>query len=524
MGYAPWEKVKALIESNLDQQRFNGLYSQKCELLGVPVSRRSKGTGVSTTADWPIFPDIDTDSIDVGIASRTLNVASIMTSRYLSSQIDVEFAGTRQIDAEVLKEYVRVRASNERGETGPDFAMAALDGIEFGIGGLEVGMEDGPSGLQRVAVRYHDNTQILVDHRFINPTRGLFIAFMDPLPVEEAEGRYGAKAIEGHTVTMASKNGGHKWEVVPVVTCYTRQTASYGPSRFVYVGGTGSKPIEDGENPFGDLLPGALSIGMVAPGGRYPIGALKRQLPIAEQLKRIDLYYRKRMEMPHVMYIDTQAGDDADVKAFIDRCRRDGNIFVIRKQMPPGQPVQFFPAPEISVSANVYKQDLERQWNEAADLSDLDRSMALEGNKTKFEAEQLVQRSQRNQGGAQWQTTELARRLVDLMLKIGGMYDREPFVASVFGSDVAINVPGRPESHIARFIDPTKQTLVGRTTLTPVDDRMKREARLRDIATVAQLGGAAVNPQMILEEAVKATGLSDEPEKWLNPAMGQPAQ
>ena len=472
---------------------------------------------------FPVFADIARRVFKKGSSQRIMQALYIAISRMRSSEATADWPQVNKFNSESRKQAFLARARPDSdGEWNEEITQGFQDGYQLGFGGVQAGLvTDRETGLQRVSMNHRAATATIRDRNQRNPTKSQYIGYIHQMPAAEASVKFGRDFVERHVTQQRGSMPGPERHIVPVCELFSLGYGGGEPTHCFIPGGLDEEPVNVEANPFGRLLPQAWFVGFLPNGLRDPVGLIDMQIQSQAALNDLEAHVRRRVNQKDFLFIDPsqlQTADVTDLESSVG-----GNVKVIRTKLPQGRGIEYIQAPDLSRATQMLIEMVERQYAQDSGLSEVDRSVQSTGQRTKFEVNQLVQRSDSNRAAVLFQTTNYLRRVIELTMHIGGMYDQAPLPIDVFGHNVLINDPDDPAMSFASMMAEESRAVVTSDALTADDDRSKRDSRKGDLGWLFEItNGAIATSPKFMEEALRAIN-ETEPGEWLE-GMAQDEQ
>lgn len=508
------EQIIEQLREGMDKGHLSSLHNKLVYAFGDGESNEAPGNEDGNK--FPVFPDIKRRVFKKGSSQRIMQALYIAISRMRSSEATADWPQVDKFTSESRKQAFLERARPDAdGEWNEEITQGFEDGYQLGRGGVQVGvLTDRETGLQRVSMNHRAATATIGDRNQRNPTKGEYIGFIHQMPAAQASVMFGRDFVERHVTQQRGSMPGPERHIVPVCEYYSLGYGGGEPTHCFVPGGLEEDPVMVGANPFGRLIPHAWFVGFLPSGLREPVGLIDMQIQSQAALNELEAHVRRRVNQKDFLFIDPSqlhAEDVKDLEGLVG-----GNVKVIRTKLPQGRGIEYIKAPDLSRATQMLIEMVERQYAQDSGLSEVDRSVQSSGQRTKFEVSQLVQRSDSNRAAVLFQTTNYLRRVIEMTMLVGGMYDRAPLPIDVFGHNVLINDPEDPAMSFESMMSEKSRAVVTSDALTADDDRSKRDSRKGDLSWLYEVtSGAIASSPKFMEEALRAISEQDASE-WLD--------
>lgn len=472
-----------------------------------------QSTTNAQSQDIPIYPDVTANFLKVGTSRRMLQTAILAQSRMMSKEPEPEFPQVDRATAEVRKQFFLARYNGDLsadGSWGDEWSKSFLYGDSLGFGCLQFGAtHDRDTGEQKVSCQDIPPTQVIYDRFCAHPTRAKWVCYIHYMDPSDARKMFGHKACEPHIMKMHDHETDRGFDCVRVFEWVSTGIGKGEPTRTVRIGQRTSKPEAHDPNPFGAMIPSAFMVNVVVPGMTRPIG--RYTLAEADQtfLNEVETIMLDKLRGGGAVdLIDPDVLDPEDLDRFL---RGDKLAFIRITKAIANNPFVRIPEKEISSILPTLLNYAEGQIAADSGFNDLERGSPLDQSRSATEVATIDNRSSMNQAWIQQQTALFLRRGVERCLAVAKVVDRAPVSIDVFGRNVIINQPGRPETWIDGFMEERSAVIISRTSLTSDDDRIRREQEIGMIMRYFELGlvGQTIDPKYATEKLLKLSGEED---------------
>jgi len=342
-----------------------------------------------------------------------------------------------------------------------------------------------------------------------DPSRWRCVTFVHYIPKDEAVKKWGAKKIEPHCRSMYDETNGRSVKMVRLFEYYDIGIAGKDPAYTVIPGEWENEPLERLENPFG-CLPFSHYTHFWAPGMQHPVGSVVMQMATQEALNELEEYMRQNILAGKGFDIaDADAFDKKDLEA-VKNGRPQRLVKRTRPKSGPHDNWERVPPTEISSSALQHLQMLEKQFTVDSGITDFDRGIQPEENRTLGENQLVAERGQTQGSWDVRQVVQFRQRSFDMMVKIGREYDREPVQIDFFDGRALLNNPEEPASALDQVLGEPANAIVSQESLTYRDVEAKRGQRVAQLMAIfPQVKMGFINARWWGEELLRAMGEKD---------------
>lgn len=523
MSKATLEMVNERLEAAQDWTYHDFLYRQHRYAFGNPLKGRAD-TARSMFGGFPIYPDVADTHLSVGVSRRIMNVSLIHLSRIFSRQFSVDSPDADLIDAEVRKRFFERRF--EQFNLNFEMENAFLDGDSFGMGCVQIGVEETQEGFIRTTLSHVPILNLMLDKHQRNPAKARWGVVCSLISYEEAVSLYGRKEADNYRTEIRHHQTERGFPVVPVFDYWDIDGCGKGtPTQERRVGGLDRKPVYRGENFMGDSLPLAFYTHVTLPGWSRPIGRVFAQMATQEAINDIERKMRAVSKQKGVFVVETAAIEEGDLKRWASG-NYDGPVKT-KKPMDgaSGAPMRFVNGAEIQNTDLQLLNVLERQMNADSGTNDYDNGNFDTQANTATEAQILEARSSTPQAWSDSRADIFRRDVAEKFLKCASLYDTEPTPINFDGAPILLNDPENPQLALSGFLSEPSRVVIAADALQAENQKAEANERLNfllgPVATLVQMGKA--NPDWWAEEIVKAGG--DDPQAVLqHQPAGMPAE
>lgn len=491
-----------------DPAWYDSIYNQQRYAFGESWDTRRDGP--SDRADIPDWPDIMVRFREVGVSRRILNTAFISLSRNMHSPAQPESTQVDKITNEMRKQFwlARYNADDGLGEWGHELENAYMDGDQFGVGFVQIGLKDNPhTGYTRVCLRHSPILHTLWDRHERNPGRAAYMAFLHYVPLSTARKMFGKEA-ENFVRYLKDGYYTQTLEVVRFLEYYDIGYNGGTPTHCYILDGLTQKPRDIEENQFG-VIPAAHIEHFLAPGMRRPIGRVAMQMATQEGINEIERHLRKVLRQSSFTIVDVTSMDRDDLNRVAS-----GETNVPVKWTPgPGTtsaPFVRVPAAEVAQTLLHLKEMLERQFNADSGTNDFEQGNLSDQKRTLGENMLLDQRSEVQSSRMEKNTTEFIKRTVKKVFHVAKLGDRDPILLDVFGRNYLFNDPSTPQASAMMWFDEPSDVVIDSQQMKKQDVAMDQVKELERLKTLEPMVGTMFNPAWYAEQLLDAVGKKED--------------
>lgn len=508
MALSKAEQIHSRIAEGLDVDDLKRLYRFASYAFGDKLDTAIAGG--SADGEWPDFPDQVVRIVEIGQTKRILTNQLIGLSRVMYAPPRPRFPQLDPPTAEVRTAFFMTRMTGDGypdGEWQSELERAVLEGDSLGYAAVQIGLVTNPrTGMQRVTARHIPVWQWIYDRHARDPLKSRWVTIQHYLDPEDAKVLYGEKAVEGMVTQLYDNASATSFSVVKVYEYYDIGIGRAEPTYAVMIGSVTAKPIKIAKNPFG-CIPLAIYVQNMVSGRYKPLGRIEQQIPIQEALNDIERSKRMSLKRFSVDVVDQDALDPDDLKRHM---AGNPNVLVKRIKKSEGTVWERFPAPEYPRSLSEMGADYERELNSASGVTDADRGNLNQTQRTATENQLIDMRSQVQGSWTKRAVVMFYRRLIEKVLKVAELYDRDPIVIDFQGRRVLLNDPGQPASFISNFLKEYSRPEIDEDSLTYRDvkaEGAEKIAKLNQLMPLVQAG--IIDPLWLATEMLKALDVGD---------------
>lgn len=356
-----------------------------------------------------------------------------------------------------------------------DLDNAFSDFAGLGEGYLRCGVIDGAKGDACTVTHYHP-LNVLLDPYAKYPGESRWVCFSTIMSKEESECRFPKFDYDEYT-TQHYKRYGIQLEGVRIVEYFGRKNLNSNWKGFTaFAGGIDGQIIEEGDNPFGDMLPYQAFVGFIPSGTDQPIGMVAACLYIQRELDRMDDDARKKSMRDNLLGLLPSLFNKDDLKSYADGnrpefLRLDEQAF----NKIPDVSKALFSVPRNGENADQKerRQELFGVMQQLSGVTSLDMGQVSNTDTTATEVNQAASRSQAQ---VSYYSLEFARGMQDLASKVGAIakkYDTDPFCVNSDGIPIWFNSDDKRLTSKAIFDGPLN-CVIGSEDLLMTDVNNKR--------------------------------------------------
>lgn len=528
-----------------DEQYYGHIRNLVRFTLGEKFNAATPGLSTSFTGDIPDDIDLLPRYYEPGQSRRVLTNAVLMAAKVCYTEPDPDYPDKGRWKEIVTKAFnkalwrgrphVADTKFQEFGEWAPEMHRCFLDGDGLGAGFVQIGIRDGWTTIQ-----HHPLGRVIWDRHRLGITRARYIAFVHPLPEEEAVAMFGSDILKDVTTTGSQRPDGLR--IVKAIQYFDMGMGTGTPTEIWKLNTMGGKTLDVSENHYG-CLPFAHMEHIHLYGMRRPVGRINFQ--IADQVMRnaYERYLRLVLERgPGFDAVDTGKVNLEDQAAL-----EEGELLaLLRMEVPPmgkvGDYIQRYPAQEVPMTVYKGLELLDRNDPGNSGISDADRANVTSSPRTLGEIESVQAGADTQKEWSQRQYAHCLRRLFYKVNYIASKLHTAPTPLVIQGNPLLLNDIGNPRSNLSYWLDPATWPEVS-------EDSLIRNAPLRRMQ-VAQakwaqfLADPIMNPVEVRREMLSEMGIKDV-DRFLNqqavaamgggqatndplgmqqPALGQPGQ
>lgn len=510
------ETIKELLAQGFDRQYHEFLYKLERMAFGEGIEDTVQPVGPD---EFPDFPDVSPTKLQIGRSRRILSAQFINLTKIMGGEPEPEFPHIDKFTGEARKQFIKQRARglHGKGEWGPQRALAFGDGDGLGVGFLQVGLRTNPeTGLQYVTTRHVPATNVIWDKHVNSPTLARWICFVHNMAPQEAAKLYGKAVVDEfkRQVNDRVDGQGANYDVVRIFEWYDTGIGDSEPT-YCLIGGTlQGRVIKRGPNPFGQCLPFAHYEHFIPSGCRRPVGRILQQIAGQAMINKIERRWDKTLERIGFDVADMTALDPKDVEAL----QRGDAKTIVKLLADKPNAFQRIPAGEIAASDIQLLELWLRQFTEDSGATDMDRGIQSSEQRTLGENQMLDERSSVRASWSRLQAAKMELRLMEKVCYIAKLYDRDPIQVDIFGSNVLINDPARPESWVDQFMEEPSEILIDEASLEYQDQQTKQMNRLAQLNQIKdEVGMGIIDPIWYAKEKLRAIGEKDPDSALLMP-------
>lgn len=322
-----------------------------------------------------------------------------------------------------------------------DFDNAFADFAAVGEGHLRVGIVEDSEGAA-VTVKHYHPLNVLLDPfaKYANESR--WICYSDVYSAKEAKLRFPKIDWESLASATYSLNGiqSHGFRIVEY---FCKESESDGlPGYAAFVNGLEGTLIDEGENPFGDLIPHQTFLGFIPSGSDVPIGIVQACMYVQHELERMEDDARKKSERDNLFGIMPEIFHEDDWRAYSNGARPA----YLRLNEDKLRLLQDVNGSVLTIPRNGENEDQKQRRAEfmamlqqLSGVSSMDMGQISSGGVTAREVSEVASRSASAVG---FLAREFARGIQELAVKVGTVarsFDTKPFCVTEDGLPVWFN-------------------------------------------------------------------------------------
>lgn len=524
MSLTKWQDASDLLKQSYDVDYYDSMYRRLRFSMGHSwKSWNGSGAG---SGDIPCYPDVQSLYHEVGVGNNIITAQAIAVESAMYAEPRPEFPQLNEVSAEVRQKWFLARrngavdwvpdqdpAKGKRATGGgwaEDDHYVVMDGDGLGSGFLQVGLEVGESGRQRVTARHSPRLYTLGDRSERNPAKWRYIAFIQPIAYNQAVAMFGADVAANHkTYSVDSGTDQSTFEVVNIIDYWDIGTFTGEPTHIVWVGTHNSEPVKRERNPFG-ILPFSFYANIWHAGMQNPTGRIEQQMPLEAIQQEIEAYITAVMRYGKgftVMHEELFNADD------VRRWKDGADISFLRLKVPQANLAEIFMrVPPMQISSDTFAtlQYFFRKETMASGVNELQRGVELKGNQTLGEVNAVRQEGSTPQAWMAHRLSQYYVRTVNVATVIGAMYDRAPVLLDVLDAQVPFNMAGDPKTDIRPHLAQPTRCLISEDTLRYKDQQNERNSEIAKWGSAAGLlMQLATDPAYLREKMLEALGEKD---------------
>lgn len=518
----PKDEITQRLKDSHDPFRRLSYYNQMRYAFGE--SWRKDGFMGLHAGGWDAFadyPDIFVRFQEVGRSRKILNSQFISLSKVMYSDPDPQFVGCDQYTAAVRRAFFRARWKGDNwddGEWADQVQAAYMEGDGLGLGFIQICLRTNKdTGKEQVHIRHSQLINTIVDRHARTPAEYRHITFVHYSSPSDAAAMFGPVAYE-NVRQIWDWDQSRPVDMVRWFEYYDIGFNGGAPTRAVILNEFANPPHLVEENIFG-CLPFAYYLHFYAPGMRHPTGRIAVQMPTQEALNEIERAMRKCLRNPPFTIIDPEQLDRDDLRAVISG---DYNKFV-RWKFKAGEgkvtPATRIPGADVSNTTLSLLKLYDTQFNADSGITDFDRGQNPTSDRTLGENVMVQQNGATQNSWSELQMSKFLRRLVQRVMYVASLYDRDPVRIEIEGKPYIVNLPGNPDSTIDKWMEAPADVTIDAGALRYQDVEYKRQVRMQQLMPLLPLVQAGmIDAKWFTEEIAKALGVTD-PKRVLGQAL-----
>lgn len=408
-----------------------------------------------------------------------------------------------------------------------DFDSAFGDFGALGEGYLRAGVVKAGKG-NAVTVSHYHPLNVMVDPyaKYTNESR--WVAFSTVYGLAEAHARFPKFDFEAHNEAVY-KRSGIMAQGVRVIEYFSKKSdENDGPSYLAVASWLNGPLIEEGDNPFDDVLPYQSFLGFIPSGSDQPIGMVAAAMYAQNELTRIDDDFRKKSERDNLLGIPPDMFNADDIKAYAEGKRPEYlrlSAQYLNKNADPSKGIVTVPRNGENSDQKERRQELLGMLQQLSGISTLDMGQ-ISGNDAT--ATEVAQAAQRGQSQISYYSREFSRGVAELASKVGYIakkYDTAPFYVNYEGIPVQFNGDDRRLTSNMLFDGPLN-AVIGDEDLIMTDVNAKRA---KEGQKWLQIYGVSQQPeawrQYLLSQGIKnPADFMPQPPQPMMPGAAPPPQ
>ena len=521
----------ARIKQSFDQDWYDACYRRQKFAFGHKWDENDAGS--SGSADFPMYSDITSRYHETGIGRNIATAQFLAAAAVCYAEPEPEFPQLEAHDAKVRKAWLKARRSgvpdwseedNWKAKPSSGWAQedicAVMDGDGLGIGFLEIGLEDGESGKQRLSARHSPILSTVGDRTQRNPAKWRHVTFIDYVSEEEAIATYGTD-VKAQTTNFYDTSSDRPMRVVPIIRHYDLGYGSGNPTYTLWAGPHTGTPIERIENVFG-VLPFSWYVNVFNSGMRYPTGRIEQQMPlenfINEIQREIQAVFRGGAGFD---ILNEEVMHPEDLKAL----REGKSIPFVRLIKGLTLDEKAFTRIDTRNIPQEYFQLLEyfkREETMASGVTEFQRGIQMDTGRTATEVNAVAQESGTPAAWASKRLAEYYVRTFEVCCALA-KFDKAPVLLDIDGAQIPFNIPSEPFSSVWEYCKKRSQILVNEQTLR-YKDQQNEQAReaAKWLGLVQAAPALGIDPAYIRDKVLAAMGEKDPSRAYAQTAQQMP--
>lgn len=501
------EDIRKRLREGIDYE----WYRSKWREMGYAFGERWNRTfqSIMSAGEFPRYPDVVPSLREIGRSRRMMNTAAIALAENMYANPQPSFPTLGRVKTEVRQSYWDDRF--RLGEFGPEFASAFMDADACGLGFMRIYPEDIEGGTV-CRMEHVPLLQTIWDRHARQPSKMRWVAFALHLAPEDADAMFPGKGVLGYQdLMLESSISIQPVNMVRIIDYWSYGVEGEEPTHSVFLQDISGPKLLQEKNPY-PCLPATFCENYLFPGVRRPVGRLFLQLPVAEQISELHRILRRNMKVGSAATgIDPSKVDPNDARQVFSG-EGDGVLKIKGGFAVPA--LERYPAQEVDKSVLALINLMDREYDEAAGMTNVERSQEPAPETTLGQTEIQVNASQRR---GSWQTKKILEfysRSMERFFKIAALCDTAPITISITGGSFDANVKGKNASKISHWLSEDAPVEIGQDALAVTDSQADRARRIQELNAMAPYvePRGPISITWIAKEYLKATGTLDPSE------------
>jgi len=521
------------IMQNYDADRHEAMYRRQKFAFG---HRYEASGAASGSADFPMFPDIESLYHEVGIGRNIVTAQFLAAASACYTDPQPEFPQLLEHDAKVRKALLMARRrgvpdftdKKSKGQSSggwkQDDISVVLDGDGLGFGCLEMGLETGESGLQRLTARHSSCLHTVGDRSSRNPDKWRHITFIDFISEDQAIALYG-EGVKAQVTQFYDSGSAEAMRLVPIIRRYDLGHGKGNPTLIVWAGSHTLEPVMRVENPF-KCLPFSYYVNMFYSGMRYATGRIEQQMPLESIRNEIE---REIMAIARggasFDILNESMFEEEDLKAILDG--KPMPYLRLKKGFTlDDKTYQRIPTRDIPNQYFTLLDYYFRHETMASGVNEFQRGAQLDSKRTATEVQAVAQEGDTPQAWMSKRLSEYYVRTFEVGSMIAKKFDKAPVMLDIDGAQVLFNNPEDPYSMISEYFKAPSTILVSEQTLRYRDQQAEQARELAKWMSFANPQLAAflgIDPAYLRDKILLSMGEKDPSKAYAQQAQNMGA-
>lgn len=498
--------LRSRLRDSIDVGRAKRIQDLTRVLLAVKPTHydmqgQPQGNG-ATTSGWSHFEPWRPSGKSYDRLNYLQNMLRIITAQTRAIDLNPQWINTEdELVATGRAEWWKWRAHGMDGLGGwkTDLDHCFADFAALGEGYVRLGLAKGAHGMATTVSHVHPLNLMTAPYaKYSNESP--WVCFSTVYSVEEASERFPNFDFEAEAEASYHRTG-IRTEGCRIVEYYDRASREGAVSYAAFADEVDGKVIDQGENPFGDVLPYQAFLGFIPSGSDQPIGLVATCQYVQRELERIDDDFRKKSQRDNLLGIPPELFNREDLEAYADGRRPEFlrlDAQYLNKTEDPSRHIVTVPRNGENADQKERRQELVSILQQLSGVSSLDMGTITGNQVTATEVSQVANRSQSQ---ISYYAREFARGMQELAAKVGSIardHDTDPFCVNVNGVPVWFNAGDVRLSSKVLF-DGSLTAVLGDEDLILTDVNEKRDREGAKWLQVLQVTGQPLAWQKYLE-------------------------